>query len=440
MNRNSLALLEVIVSGMAAMLGFVTAVFTALACMQTKSDLLAVQNWFHQKWMTVSRSRWLDLPERVIRWFLEVTAAFKTKSPQSLGCWALLSILAVLIWTGNIAAARRNVAVPVKGPILYVLRLPITDLLSFVVLVGTSVILCVTIYRRSSMSTNRILGCGVVSIGLGTAQAALSMMPLLLSLSLPLAKATILIILMLPFCAGFWAIGPVYFEEKIGDYFDEQIAAEVYRDRILIGFTLAFSFSYTLLCLVLSRLVNPSADIPQSLQTLVSNAVFDVLTMTVTFRILKKSVSPLNSLSIPVAILMCLLLAGVLAIASLWCGLCFTSRALSLSQIGNVFVARSLDGTRWEIGPYFLIMHSTFIPILIYLATIIFCWAGKVICSLVTRFLRKGREPDINPFGLTAGAFGVMAAVFTLLAYLTHLLQGINKLLPAEVGVKSFVW
>jgi hypothetical protein len=434
MNRNSLALLEIIFSGMAAMLGLVTAVFTALACMQTKSDLLAVQNWFHQKWVTISKSRWLDLPERVIRWFLEATRAFKTKSPQSLGCWSLLSVLAVIIWTGNIAAARRNVAVPVKGPILYVLRLPITDLLSFVVLIGTSVILCVTIYRRSSLSTNQILGCVVVSIGLGTAQAALSMMPVLLSLSLPLAKATILIILMIPFCAAFWAIGPVYFEEKIADYFDGQIAAEVYRDRILIGFTLAFSFSYTLLCLVLGRLVNPGASIPQSLQLLVSNAVLDVLTMVVSLQILKKSVHPSNSLPIPVAILICFLLAGVLAVASLWCGLCFTSRALSLSRIGNVFVARSSDGTRWEIGPYFLIMHSTFIPILIYLATIIFCWVGKLICSLVTRFLRKGRESDINPFGLTAGVFGVTAAVFSLLAYLTHLLQRINEFLPAKAG------
>jgi hypothetical protein len=63
-------------------------------------------------------------------------------------------------------------------------------------------------------------------------------------------------------------------------------------------------------------------------------------------------------------------------------------------------------------------MHTTFLPTLLYLFFILFCWTGKALLIPARWFFGKGQEHK-NPLKLTAMLCGIFAALFGILYFVT---------------------
>jgi hypothetical protein len=185
---------------------------------------------------------------------------------------------------------------------------------------------------------------------------------------------------------------------------------------MLFGLSVAGSLSLTLFALYIGHLARPSAWIPQTTQMLVSNTLFDGLTVVATLSILESAVQPRKRFPMLAAVLMDAALGGFFACASLWCGLAFTANALSFREVGRVFIARSVNGTNFELGPYFWAMHSTFLPLACFLCLILICWIVKITLIFVRWCLHRAGHEDINPFGMAASFIALLGAIIAALA------------------------
>ena len=183
----------------------------------------------------------------------------------------------------------------------------------------------------------------------------------------------------------------------------------------IFGFSTTFSFVLTLLAMSIGHYVNPTAWIPQTLQMLLSNVIFDGLTMAATYYILKKALERGRLSSIIIAVVIDFIIAAFLAICSLFYGLVFTYKYLDPYEIFNILIFKSADGSCYEFGPYFWTMHTTFIPTLIYLGIILVACIGKLMLLLVEKYFDIGRI-HTNPLKLTAKLFGIIAAFFLFLS------------------------
>lgn len=161
----------------------------------------------------------------------------------------------------------------------------------------------------------------------------------------------------------------------------------------------------------MGRIAEPlSAALPLP-QLILSNIIFDGATISFTIWVLQKF--PLGT-----AIVLDILVSGMFACGSLWCGLVGTSTELSLRQVLRVLFFSSSDGSRISLGPHFWIMHSTFMPTLIYLSTIAVAYVAKVVSIGIAKFLKRGA----NPHGSSLQYIGFTTAI------LVAVLQGLAQI------------
>ena len=185
----------------------------------------------------------------------------------------------------------------------------------------------------------------------------------------------------------------------------------------LLGMSVSFSFFVTFFALWAGHTFAASGWVPQTAQMLISNALLDGLTILTTLSILEKASGAQPRYSIPLAVALDLSLASIFALLSLWFGLLGTRHSVGLAQAAWVFLGHSTDGARWNFGPLFWVMHTTFIPTLFYLIFVLSCWLAKGILALTRLFFAKGHHPDINPVRMTAGFIGVMGALSGLACF-----------------------
>ncbi len=205
----------------------------------------------------------------------------------------------------------------------------------------------------------------------------------------------------------------------------------------VFGTATAVSFFVTLCSLLIGSLVAPEATIPNTLQMLLCNVVFDGFTMVATFAILARAVGERRKYPIPVAILIDVVVAALFACASLWLGLIGTEHALSIKQVVGVLIAKSAeDAGRYALGPYFWAMHTTFLPTLGYLGLILLFWIAKLVVLPVASFFKRSSEID-KPHSLMAGLFGFVGATSLVAAAILHLANNDtpNRPTPAPAQV-----
>ncbi len=184
-------------------------------------------------------------------------------------------------------------------------------------------------------------------------------------------------------------------------------------EESFVGFAVIASFGVTMLSLLVGHLSVPSCWIPMTLRMLFANVICDGLTMYATLTILAACVEPKKILPIPTAITVDLLVAAMLACASLYFGLAGTENALTGRQVLRVFVALSPIENHHELGPYFWAMHTTFLPTAFYLCVLFLCWLGKLLVLPVAKILMKG-EVVQKPHHLSAGACLLVVAIFVV--------------------------
>jgi hypothetical protein len=118
-------------------------------------------------------------------------------------------------------------------------------------------------------------------------------------------------------------------------------------------------------------------------------------------------------LSLPIGILKIIAAAAALALLSAYVGLRFSPEPLSITETLNVFIGRSRDGGRIELSPTFWVMHTTFLPTLLYLSVIKLFWLAKLFLKSLGAYVKKEAEMK-KPFNLTAKFFGVLMALLLL--------------------------
>lgn len=185
------------------------------------------------------------------------------------------------------------------------------------------------------------------------------------------------------------------------------------ENSAIAGISVGFSFSITFFSFWIGKIVVEQSYVPQTFQMLVSNVVFDGMTILITLALLQWALK-MKLFGIPIAIAADIIVAAILACASLYFGLFLTEHQLTVKQVLTVLIGMSPVKKSIELGPYFWAMHTAFIPTFVYLSFIFVAWLGKLILTPARWFFGKGQEHK-NPLALTGALFALLATTFGLL-------------------------
>ena len=360
------------------------------------------QAWFKGKWVGIRNSRWLLLPETTIEAVLEVKSYLRKLVTYSThadwvamlvftSCLIVLPLGCFLTW-GFYASL---------GGLVF--ALPVT-------LLGLTFTTKFRNYKWAMM----IRAWGKLAPKYGKAiysLAVLGMGAVLITLqvlNMRIGYATIAMVGLLPVYSFYLAI-PL--DSLAGMY-----TGHYSKKYVSFSLVIAVSFSVTFVAMLVGHFADGSAWVPQTLQMLVSNVVFDGITMVATLAILSWAVAKRTILRIPCAIVLDVIIAGLLACCSLYFGLVFTDRALSVGGVFNVLVGRSAGGGGFNLGPYFWTMHTTFLPTMFYLSLIIAAWMGKLVLAPAKWFFGIGHEHK-SPLKLTAALLTLLSVMFGVMTY-----------------------
>ncbi len=393
MKDSSILIVKTVCLAIAASAGIFAAWFELRDRWQTEDDRQRTRTYYRKIWQTIQQTGLLLLPEKAITEFLTAKTAFVAKARgllDSLPDWLFITLIFTAPVVGFVAGWLAS------GRILaLVLGVPLTVFPLLYFLLETNMI---------TPSENTTIDSVIITVfclcWLATGLALLKVV-----LDLNIVLATLVMIVFFPVYALFIGIPLVGLADNAGR------SQESKANWFVFGMTLAVSFSLTLIALLLGNVADSTCWVPKTMQMLGSNVIFDGLTVLATIMILTLAVPPQRRIPIPLAICLDVAVAAVFAWASLYCGVAFTDRHLSIIETARVLVALSPDGGRFEIGPYFWAMHTTFIPTLLYLILITLCWVGKLLVLPVASILSRGAVVE-RPHRLTAGVFLFIATVF----------------------------
>ncbi|HEY4934761.1 MAG TPA: hypothetical protein VII23_24600 [Terriglobales bacterium] len=197
----------------------------------------------------------------------------------------------------------------------------------------------------------------------------------------------------------------------------------------------------TLVALVIGHRFYPLAYVPQTAQMFAANVVCDFLSFVFSIGLLLGAVTPearpavwsqseisrlrLPKLPIPTAVAADLGIALVFACLSLWCGLVFTNHAIPATAVLRTLIGRSISGREWAFGPYFWVMHTTFILTLLYLGAILVTLIAKAGLAPTRWLLERFGNRDINPIRLVASLMALAGASLGALRLLLGIMRSL---------------
>jgi hypothetical protein len=189
---------------------------------------------------------------------------------------------------------------------------------------------------------------------------------------------------------------------------------------MLSGLSISLSLTLTAMSFVIGALFCDSCSVQVTTQLLVSNLIFDALTLFLTVYLLEKSVPLINrqgaKWNLALVIMADLGGAALFAVLSIYLGVFNTPQQISLEGATRIlFGLNPFNSLTYEFGPFFWAMHTTFIPTLIYLLIILNCVIGKLIIIPTNKLLFQGSKSE-DPYHLSAGFFAFCAVIFTILS------------------------
>ena len=423
---------SIVFAGVFLILG---AVFSFLEILQEgKND--KVREWFARKWIVIRTSRFWGLPERAIGCILNVRSFIQKwinkaidRITKRIDVRILLPVvLSLWIVIGIWALYRRvEVCIYLAGAALFLVSwlLFINNLhhISWMTdreihnrFVGTIFII---VFVLLNLIANIIF---YFLFLIGPLVGSVVWLVLLLKINVVVAALVALAMIPLYALAFFLTL---FLATQISQMTLDPEDISDKRKDLLTAFAIGVSgsFAVTLGSLGVGHMMSPMAWVPQTVQMLFSNILCDGLTLVGTFWLLRWAVAKKAMFRIPTAIVVDVVIAAVLAGLSLFCGLTFTEHCLSIGEVGNILVGRAAEGGRFEFGPYFWVMHTTFIPTIIYLGLILVCWLGKAMLTIAEKFTGRALEHE-KPLALTAALFGIFFAVFTAVSLWIEMVEG----------------
>jgi hypothetical protein len=244
-----------------------------------------------------------------------------------------------------------------------------------------------------------VLTLGMLSMGVYTVASGLEV-----AVGSPIGWALAILLVMIPFIA--WVAS-----QLSGDFLADKAGSPRNVRFVFFGWSIGASLFDTALMFLVGHELTPSVSVPQTMRLLLCNTTCDAVTVVVSMQILEAAISYQGRLRLVRAVLLCIVLGALLAGASVWIGV----GSLSILETARIFIARSMDGTHWELGPYFWVMHSTFLPLLSFIALLLIGWSGKLMITGLEKFFGRAQHEDVNGLNMTGRYLGVVS-IFSGLA------------------------
>lgn len=362
-----------------------------------------MRGWLRNMWSIIGSSRWLTMPERVIRWTCDkkalivqwLTTRLTNGKREFLITLSIIAGFIILIPSfGNEITSRwPRITLVIVGIYALILLILIILKFSYNLVFVLTYILCLVFFGSMAIAwLNMVLR---LQIAYGS---------LMMLITVPVYSLILWMILL-----GFiLALSRMQLVTRVQETH--------FNMSLIFGVGVSASFAFTLLALFLGHKVYPAGWVPLTKQMLISNVICDGFTLVATFWILDWALAKKGTFRIPQAILLDILVATLLACCSLYFGLVLTEHGLSPVQVLRVLIGKSPEGSGLEFGPYFWAMHTTFIPTVIYLLLIGVCWMAKFILTVAGKFTKKALQHE-KPCELTAALFGIFVALFTALSW-----------------------
>lgn len=383
----------------AGLFAFLAALFTFLAVLENEKHE-STKIWFSKRWKELSNNSWTQMPEKLIAIFVRSEKSLSKSMEEFLrGKIGSLVIVFVPFLAYNI------------GVLLFfnyqILFLSFASSIPFIVWAGQNVEQRFKWYDRLDQLLNKLpQWLNIILIIVPNFGGAVIWIAFSLGSNLFLSLASTVIALP---CFVFLILAPIsIIDEMLGKNFRFNESSYIF-----IGTAVGLSFTITFLSFVVGNLVSINSYIPQTFQMLISNVIFDGLTLLVTFKILEWSLSKNSWIRIPLAITFDIIVAAFLACISLYVGLLYSKNELLIGEVLLILIGKAKSGYGFELGPLFWAMHTTFIPTFIYLLFITVGFLGKSLITPIKWFFGKGQEHK-NPFALTAALFTILATILTL--------------------------
>ena len=176
----------------------------------------------------------------------------------------------------------------------------------------------------------------------------------------------------------------------------------------------------TLVGLWFGSLGDPDAKSYPTTQLVVSNLFFDGATVAFTYWALTR-------LTLPIAILLDIIASGLFAIASIWLGTLSSDSSLSFWQCTRILFAYSPYSDGIYIGGLFWVMHSTFLPTLIYLFLVAATVTAKYVTVVLQHLLQTVASPNIPLFAIVAATCAIFFGIFQFLGGLADFQKDIAE-------------
>ena len=391
---NQIWFFKIIFGAFSAFFAFCAACFTFWEIYQHDKQE-SIQIWFSHLWEIINNNKLSKLPEIIICWFLNTKKMIPALLEWLLeDRWAvkalslllpvLVSLPALYLWNSNYAT------------LMFVLSLP----LFFLFLTDTAY------FPKKGLKRT------IYTLYAGSLFTFLAYEILLLTVNTKIVYSFIITTMLLPvFWVSIW--GPFIILLGFFNLDPENINQELIS---IITFSISISFSITFLAIIIGKILNSNSPVPQTMQMLISNAIFDGITIFITLSLLEWSVKKNPLFRIPVALVLDIFLAGLLACFSLYFALLHTNNAINFRQALRVLFAVSPVSNSIEFGAYFWAMHTTFIPTIIYSLLIICSWVAKIILCFFEWFFGAGKT-NKNPLKLTAALLTIFSILFAGLSY-----------------------
>lgn len=190
------------------------------------------------------------------------------------------------------------------------------------------------------------------------------------------------------------------------------------RSTFLMFTTINLTYLSFLLGHVFS--VDPNDYQPKTFQALTVNTFCDFLTVYFISKIFER-LNDINNKTfyLPLYVAICILVSALLCVISLYFSLFKTDYAITIKECLYVFIGYSEELGRINLGSLFWFMHSSFIPVTLYILIVLIAWVAKINLLPLRWFLGRAAINE-QPLKLTGAFVGIFIAVFGLFTLISN--------------------
>ena len=197
-------------------------------------------------------------------------------------------------------------------------------------------------------------------------------------------------------------------------------ASEVEPISNKVSALIIISFMITSLAILTGLLLDKSSVVPNAIQLVIVNLIFDAITILFTIHLMKLTIlrggfSFLYTIPVDIAI------AIICGLFSVYLGTVFSTHSISVGNVFNLSFIYSKSGNEYSFGILFWLAITAIIPSLIYIVIIISSLISKSFLEIVSIFIKRTSIID-KPHHLMAGLMLFLGAISNIVIELIKII------------------